>query len=312
MNWPILNIRLLLCVLVCALVAAGCGARPVGPATATVASSPAVPTPVPATATSVPTETPIPPTPTPPPTATPVPPTATPVPTATSVPPTVTPTPNFRVSSIPAGSKVYIASLDDLGLDVSDQEDWDYTTRRLLGTHRLDSWDRMKMFGASTNKKHLRGVAPLQLYLPPGNYAVVLHVPDARELAKVDPFTYRSSGDFGPTIIGKCLEVACRVYLIEIPSDDDTTLIHVWQPVVWALKQMEDLYPKEDAFKTDDEAIEVSLGNNIPKADIPLVLRLLRRGGKVTYPSSKTRTITIEVDSKTGGLSTLIGWEEGD
>ncbi len=62
------------------------------------------PTPVPSTATSVPTNTPVPPTVTPAPTNTPVPPTVTPVPTPTPVPPTSTPIPANTPTPAPAPS----------------------------------------------------------------------------------------------------------------------------------------------------------------------------------------------------------------
>ena len=77
-NWPIAPL-VLISVLIATVLACG--------------SPDPEPTPVPPTATLVPTNTPVPPTATPVPTSTPVPPTATPVPTNTPVPPTATPAP---------------------------------------------------------------------------------------------------------------------------------------------------------------------------------------------------------------------------
>lgn len=326
-----IDVRPVLCLLVCALALAGCGAHPAAPTAAFVTPAPGVPTAVPTTATPVPptalppTATAVPPPATPiPPTATPVPPTATSVPPpATSVPPTMTPVPptsvpavtvagpaNFTIVSIPTGSEIHIASVDDLGITPYDQADWSAVTRRLLGMERISQNDLWDVLDVNADK-YARGTAPLALNLQAGTYVVRLSLPAAAsQLADVAFSDFDTGRDFGSTLFAEQAGVVCRFYLVDILPGEPMNLIHIWQPRAWSLKQIESLYPKEEVFKTNGESITQALQSDVPDSDIATILRLLRKGGKVVYRADDVTTFTLEVDPETGELSTLLGWEE--
>lgn len=292
------HLRLIVPILLALLLVGGCSA-PAQP-TPTAASVPPTATSVPPTATAIPaTATPV------PPPATPVPPSATPTPTVTVAGPA-----NFTIASIPAGSEIHIASVDELGITLHDQADWSVATRQLLGMERVNQNDLWNVLDVNA-PEYARGAAQLALNLEPGAYIVSLSLPaGASQLADVAFSAFDAGRDFGNTMFAEHEGVVSRFYLVDIRPDNPTNLIHIWQPRAWPLEQIESLYPEEEVFQTNDESITQALQGNVPDTDIATVLRLLRKGGKVVYRADDVTTYTLEVDPETGELSTLLGWEE--
>lgn len=266
------------------------------PRAVTVTPAPPTPSPIPATAAL----TPVPLTPT------------QSQPTATVIPATPAPAPNMSIVSMPAGSEVYIADVRDLGITIVDQADWDVLVRRLLGFNRLAMEDAFEAVAHAGSAAYYSGAAPLSIHLEPGNYIVRLAVPESDQLpGDISPFEFDDGSTYGSSILGSSDGLTSWSYLVEITSESDyENLIQIWQPKSWSLAQIAALYPEQEVFKIDEEGIKADLEGNIPDSDIPTVLQLLRKGGKVVYREDETHRIILQIDPDTGSLDTMLRYED--
>jgi hypothetical protein len=237
---------------------------------------------------------------------------ATPIPTGTPIPPTPTAMPRtgLAVASIPVGSEVFVASLSDLEIALSDDAEHDTATRALLGFRRLSDSDTFKISNV-VNNKYRRGVTPLLLPLKPGNYVVFLSVPASVQMPSDKDVLDWFETDYthGTTWDGLFDGHNGRAYLIEIVDGKINHLTLPWQRKGASLDEIEKIYPIQDTFNIDEQEIKAKIIDTIPDNDIPIVLRLLHKGGKVIYRDGK-QLWTIEINPSTGSLWTFLGWKE--
>lgn len=213
----------------------------------------------------------------------------------------------LSVRSVPEGAEVYVATIEELELGVKEMEG-DAMVRRFAGIARLKIADR-EDFWAMTAKidkimspRFHKGKVPVTLEVPPGTYVVLVTSPpsvpnplDARfEVASVHGLTFTMSRT---NASGE--KVGGVVSSVEVIAGENNLLVQLWHPEKMTLSEVEKFYPAKETFTVPEEALTKSLAQQkmkVKEADIPTMLRLLRKGGKLVYRKGEERLV-IQVNS---------------
>ncbi|MBK8045928.1 MAG: hypothetical protein IPK16_01590 [Anaerolineales bacterium] len=102
-----------------------------------------------------------------------------------------------------------------------------------------------------------------------------------------------------------------KAYLIQVVEGEVFQILQLWQPKDTSLETFEQLYPQTEQFYVDEPVITSKFEGEIPDADLATLLRMLRKGGKAAYHADDSTTI-IEISPTTGGIDTLLKFEDAD
>jgi len=239
----------------------------------------------------------------------------------------------LSISSIPTGSEVFVAGVDELGIKLNDRPEWNHVVRRGIGLGRLGVVSRLGhledprgqksteivKIAKVVDEKYKQGVTPVSLSLKPGNYVVLLAMPPtapalmANAGERLSEVVENDSVHGWPIWLTNMGAVGgpkrpCRAYLIELLAGQSDSLIQVWQRIGASLGELEQMYSQQDTVRVDETPVRSQLTGVMPGADIPAVMRLLRRGGKVVYRQGEIRLI-LQMSQSGGDLETMVKYK---
>jgi hypothetical protein len=204
-----------------------------------------------------------------------------------------------------------VATLSELGIELGNEGGKDATVRRLLGLNRITSIGDMLIKPMNVvDDKYLRGVTPLSISLKPGNYIVFVEVPSGVQVVGDLLNWLESDSTHGERLAGLINGHTGVTYLVEILDGETNHLNQLWLPKGGTLADAEKIYPEREVFPLNEKEVTATLGGKVAAADIPTVLRLLKKGGKVVYRQGTIRTI-LELDEQ-GTLSTVLSYEDAE
>lgn len=213
----------------------------------------------------------------------------------------------LSVRSVPDDAEVYVAAISELELDVKEVEGGDAMVRRFAGvgrfkiTNQEEFWEVNKKMAKIISPRFHKGKVPVTLELPPGSYLVFIVPPPS----VTDPDAkFEVATVHGPTftlgqISASGEKVSGVVSLVEVVPGENNLLVQLWHPEKMALSEVEKFYPGKETFPLAELVLTKSLAQQkmkVKEADIPIMLRLLRKGGKVVYRKG-SETMVIQVNS---------------
>jgi hypothetical protein len=150
-----------------------------------------------------------------------------------------------------------------------------------------------------------KGTAPLRLTLPPGRYWIEVAL-DADVFANYfsppyDDVQFEKDGANSEALVlqpfapGEKRRVV-RYYLIDKFFDQGQTVVALFHPRGAPLDRVVALYPQEDEFQMETEAVPLVLQEAQPPADAQTsMLALLQRGGKAFWARDNDFSLSLEV-----------------
>jgi hypothetical protein len=191
-------------------------------------------------------------------------------------PPRVSEQDTIWIASVPSGLKVYFSP--DIG-PVGDAEKDAKNGIPIVESH------------PAIDQRHLRGVTPLVLHkVTPGKYllavAPVLLLDKNYEKGEIDDLlpakvfvSFQPLG--GPKSLENGIKGAAVYSVIKKAGASEKVLVLALPPDA-TLETLESNYPPETSYSLDDTLVSKKLLEAmVPEADVPRVVGLLRRGGKV-------------------------------
>ena len=136
----------------------------------------------------------------------------------------------------------------------------------------------------------------MRLQLTPGSYLVFITPP----ASVPDPdANFEGSSVHGTTLTFSQTSANGRkirgvVSLIEVVPGENNLLVQLWHPEKMTLSEVEKFYPTKETFAITEAVLTNSLAEQkmkVNEAEVPTILRLLRKGGKVAYRKDSERLI---------------------
>ncbi len=191
----------------------------------------------------------------------------------------------LRVSSVPIAADVYI---NELGGDIKLNE----------LQSRLSEYDMLSV--GPDFLGNYKGKTPILIPIRPGNYQVFVLIPE-------NQITYENDGEiFIKLRKGEGTIKKGWAYLVEIKEYKQESIIALFQPIDEDLASFLTYLPEGHNYQFNNKELQDNLlDSGVLDLDIPNILEILHRGGKIILKTNKNK-IKVEIsENNVGEIKTI-------